>query len=208
MSKKYAIVVDKKRCIGCSSCAVACKLENNIPDQIWYKKVRTIGGMQPLTPAGVYGDCTMTFEPWSCNHCDNAPCVEVCPTGATFKDEETGIVMQDIETCIGCGSCLTACPYEGVRTLLEDEPMWRVDFPVGAVEAPAHIAGKVEKCNMCAHRIAKGDVPACVEGCPARAMFFGDLNDPESKVSELLATREYYVLQPEAGTNPNVYYLV
>ena len=207
MSKKYAIVVDKKRCIGCSSCAVACKLENNIPDQIWYKKVRTIGGMQPLTPAGVYGDCSMTFEPWGCNHCDNAPCVEVCPSGATFKDEETGIVMQDTEVCIGCGACLTACPYEGVRTMLEEEPKWRVDFPVGAVEAPLHIAGKVEKCNLCAHRVLNGQEPACVEGCPGRAMFFGDLNDPESKVSKLLAEREYYVLQPEAGTNPNVFYL-
>ncbi len=207
MAKRYAIAIDERRCIGCWSCAVACKLENNIPDQIWYAHVETIGGDSPNTPAGTYGDCTMSYRPVRCMHCDDAPCVEVCPVGATYKDDETGIVMQDVETCIGCQACIAACPYD-VRSYLEEEPAYRVDFPVGAVNAPTHKAGTVEKCTMCAHRdLAGGAVPACVEGCPARAMHFGDLNDPASEISKLLAERTYEVLKPEAGTGPNVYYL-
>ena len=210
MANKYAIVVDKKRCIGCWSCSVACKLENNLPDQAWWNTVITDGGTNPMTPSGSYDDptnMTQNYTVFHCMHCDTPACVEVCPAGATWKDEETGIVMQDVEVCIGCEACLAACPYEGARTKLEEEPKWRVDFPVGAVNAPAHIAGKVEKCTMCAHRVLEGGIPACVEGCPGRAMFFGDLNDPESDVSKLLAEREYYVLNAEAGTGPNMYYL-
>ena len=98
MASKYALVVDTKRCIGCWSCAVACKLENNIPDQVWYKRVETVGGASPNTPAGTYGDCTLSYRPMGCMHCDSPSCVEVCPVGATWKDEETGVVMQDPET--------------------------------------------------------------------------------------------------------------
>jgi molybdopterin-containing oxidoreductase family iron-sulfur binding subunit len=206
MAKRYALVVDTRRCIGCWSCSVACKLENNIPDQVWYNKVQTVGGSQPNTPAGTYGNCTITYEPVNCMHCENPACVAACPVGATFKDEETGIVMQDPESCIGCCSCIAACPYD-VRTLLDEEPSWRLDFPVGSVNAPEHRQGTVEKCTMCSHRVLEGGEPACVEGCPARARFFGDLNDPESEVSRLLAERDVYTLLPEAGTEPNVYYL-
>ncbi len=191
MASKYALVVDTKRCIGCWSCAVACKLENNIPDQIWYKRVETVGGASPNTPAGTYGDCTLSYRPTGCMHCDNPACVEACPVGATWKDEETGVVMQDPETCVGCGACVQACPYQA-RTLLEEEPVWRVDFPVGAVNAP----------------LEEGREPACVEGCPARALTFGDLNDPDSRASQLLSERAYETLLPDAGTNPNTYYLL
>jgi len=117
---KYAIVIDTKRCIGCSSCAVACKLENNVPDQVWYCKVNTIGGLMPHTPAGEYGNCTQTYQPVHCNHCDNPSCVEACPTGATWKDAETGIVMQDVEVCIGCEACLDACPTGAITEIAED----------------------------------------------------------------------------------------
>ena len=142
-----------------------------------------------------------------CMHCDNPSCVEVCPVGATWKDEETGVVMQDPETCIGCGACTEACPYQA-RTLLDEEPVWRVDFPVGAVNAPEHRAGTVEKCTLCSHRLEEGREPACVEGCPARALVFGDLNDQGSKASQLLAERAYETLLPDAGTGPNTYYLL
>lgn len=204
---KYGIVVDTKRCIGCWTCGVACKLENNIPNDVFWNRTLTIGGDQPNTPAGSYGDCVMSFTPVQCNHCDMPACMASCATGAIYKDEETGIVMQNLEDCIGCLACIESCPYEGVRTFLENDPQWMVDFPVGNQKAPEHIKGTVEKCNMCYFRVAEGKVPACVEACPARARHFGDLDDPESEVSKLLAEREYYVLQPEAGTGPNIYYL-
>ena len=211
MANKYAIVVDKKRCIGCWSCSVACKLENNLPDQAWWNTVITDGGTNPMTPSGSYDDptnMTQNYTVFHCMHCDTPACVEVCPAGATWKDEETGIVMQDPETCIGCRSCIEACPYTGVRTYIEGDPIPALDWALGSVEAPVHVAETVEKCVMCSHRVTKGGVPACVEGCPTRARKFGDLNDPESEVSKLLAEREYEQLMPEEGTGPNVYYLL
>ena len=115
--------------------------------------------------------------------------------------------MQNTEECIGCQSCIEACPYEGVRTYVDGDPVSALDFPVGSVEAPVHLANTVEKCTMCYHRVSQGRVPACVEGCPARARVFGDLDDPESEISKLLAEREYTQLLPEEGTGPNVFYL-
>ncbi|ACV21849.1 DMSO reductase iron-sulfur subunit [Slackia heliotrinireducens] len=204
---KYAIVVDEHRCIGCWSCSVACKLENNLPDQSWWNTVLTVGGDSVNTPAGEYGKNTITFNPYHCMHCDTPACTAVCPTGATYKDEETGIVMQNVSECIGCRSCIEACPYTGVRTYLEEDPIPAMEWPVGNQQAPDHLVNTVEKCIMCYYRVKDGKDPACVEGCPAYARVFGDLDDPESEVSKLLAEREYYVLNPEAGTGPNVYYL-
>lgn len=182
MANKYGIAIDYRRCIGCGSCSVSCKLENNLPNDVWYCTVNTVGG------AG-----------------------KDCPTGATAKDEETGIVTQDTETCIGCQSCVEACPYQaigaGVRTYLEAEPEFLVGFPVGNSEAPAHVKNTVEKCNLCYQRISEGDLPACVEGCPTYAMTFGDLNDPESDISKLIAERESEQLLVDAGTGPCMYYL-
>ena len=203
---KYAIVVETRRCIGCSSCSVACKLENNLPDQVWYSRVETIGGEAPNTPAGEYGNNTLDYVVVQCNHCDMPLCVAACSTGATYKDDETGLVLQDAEKCIGCQACITACPYD-VRTYINGDPIAVLDWPVGHPNAPVHLADTTEKCTMCHHRVGAGDVPACVEGCPARARFFGDLDDPESEVSKLLAEHEYEVLLPEEGTGPNVYYI-
>lgn len=207
MPNRYAIVVDMHRCIGCWSCSVACKLENNLPDQAWWNTVLTVGGDSDHTPAGEYGNNTLSYMPVHCHHCDVPACTEVCPTGATYKDEETGIVMQDTDVCIGCRSCLTACPYTGVRTFIDGEPQAVLDWPVGSTKAPTHVESTVEKCILCHFRVADGDIPACVEGCPGRARFFGDLNDPESEVSKMLADNEYTQMLPEEGTGPNVYYL-
>ena len=204
---KYAIVVDTKRCMGCWSCGVACKLENNIPNNVFWNRTLTIGGDQPNTPAGEYGNCSIMYTPVQCNHCDKPACAEVCPTGATYKDEKTGIVMQDEEKCIGCKSCIVACPYEGVRTFIDGEPEYYVEFPVGNPNAPVHAANTVEKCNLCYFRVEKGGIPACVEGCPARARVFGDLDDANSEVSKLLASRENFTILPESGTGANIYYL-
>ena len=156
----YAIALDTHRCIGCFSCSVACKLENNLPDQVWYAEVKTVGGDSMHTPAGEYGANTLSYLVTQCNHCDNPACVAACPTGATYKDEATGIVMQNTEECIGCQSCIEACPYEGVRTYVDGDPVSALDFPVGSVEAPVHLANTVEKCTMCYHRVSQGRVPA------------------------------------------------
>lgn len=207
MPNRYAFVVDTRRCIGCWSCSVACKLENNLPDQAWWSTILTVGGESQNTPAGEYGANTQSYMPLQCHHCDKPSCVEVCPTGATYKDEETGIVMQDTEACIGCRSCMEACPYPGVRNFIDGEPIQALDWPLGSTQAAAHVANTTEKCIMCHFRVAEGNVPACVEGCPARARFFGDLDDPTSEVSELLETREYVQMLPEEGTGPNTYYL-
>lgn len=207
MAKKYGIVIDTQRCIGCFSCSVSCKAHNNIPNDVWWHRVITVGGEDNDTPAGKYPDLSMYYTPFRCMHCEKPACVEVCPTGSTWKDEETGIVMQNSETCIGCQSCITACPYEGARTYLEKEPEFLVDFPVGDIGAPVHLVNTVGKCTMCYNRLERDREPGCVEGCTASACFFGDLNDPQSEVSKKIASREWFQLQPEAGTVPQVYYL-
>ncbi|ANE22013.1 4Fe-4S ferredoxin [Denitrobacterium detoxificans] len=204
---QYAIAVDKKRCIGCWSCSVACKLENNLPDQVWWNTIITDGGGAMNTPVGTYGNCSLTYTPFHCMHCSRPACMGACPTGATAKDSKTGIVTIDTEKCIGCQSCIEACPYNGVRTFVEQDPVPALDWPVGSVDAPEHKKTTVEKCWMCYHRVSKGDVPACVEGCPARARIFGDVDDPNSEISQLIAKRGDTVLLEEAGTGPNVYYL-
>lgn len=203
---KYAIVVETRRCIGCWSCSVACKLENNLPDQVWYSQVHTIGGDAPNTPAGEYGHNTLDYVVTQCNHCDKPLCVAACASGATYKDADTGLVLQDTEKCIGCQSCIEACPYD-VRTHIDGDPIPVLDWPVGDPNVPEHRANTTEKCTMCYHRVIQGKVPACVEGCPAVARFFGDLDDPDSEVSKLLAENEYEVLLPEEGTGPNIYYI-
>lgn len=202
---RYAIAIDLKKCFGCQTCATACKLANNLPKGICWNTVTTEGGMTIDTAAGTYPfDLHMQHLPVSCQHCTNAPCVSVCPTGATVKNEN-GIVTVDPEICIGCKVCMEACPY-GVRRFVED-PVWAVDFPVGFADAPQHLSGTVGKCTMCSNLVEKGRVPMCVDACTGHARYFGDIEDPESEISKLLASREWHTLMPEAGTEPGVFYL-
>lgn len=205
--KRYGMVVDTARCMGCQTCSVACKVENNQPDGIWWNRVLTNGGEAMDTPAGEHPDLDTQYLTVACQHCENPPCVDACPVGATWKDDETGIVMQDPSACIGCRYCVVACPYTGVRQFNFDEPQYATGHPVGAAEAQVHQKGTVSKCTFCAHRLAKGELPACIETCPARARTFGDLNDPDSDVSRLLRERDHFQLLPEKGTNPSVYFL-
>ena len=205
---RYGIVVDTQLCMGCRTCAVVCKMENNLPAGVWWNRVLTDGWTGPETHRGTYGDAFMRFVTVSCQHCDRPACVEVCPVGATYKDAETGIVCQDVEACIGCRACIAACPYDGVRTYLEDEPRYACGVTVGDADAPLHQAGTVEKCTMCRHRVVRGEEPACVAGCPAYARVFGDLDDPSSEAARLLGRRDYGRLMVDRGTGPNVYYLV
>ena len=214
MAQRLGFVIDSKNCINCNACGVACKMENNVPNGIWWTRVLVTGGAHPDTPAGEYpakGEVStlkMANTPVACQHCENPACVKVCPVGATYKDPETGAVRQDYSKCIGCRMCMAACPYTGVRSFNWEEPKYVLDFATGDGAVPKHEKHTVEKCTMCWHRLAKGLAPACVESCPARIRYFGDLNDPESEVSKLLATRQYKTLLPEKGTRPSVYYLV
>jgi molybdopterin-containing oxidoreductase family iron-sulfur binding subunit len=202
------MVLDTKRCIGCWSCAVDCRLENNTPNEMWWNRVLTNGGEAMDTPAGTYPNLSIEYLTLSCQHCDDPACTKVCPVSATYKRAD-GIVIQDPDKCIGCRMCMAACPYTGVRSFNFNEPAPALDFALGDKDAPKHVKHTVEKCTFCVHRIDRGETtPACVEGCPAVARFFGDLDDPDSEVSQLIATREYKQLLTERGTGPNIYYLL
>ena len=206
--KRLGMVVDTVACLGCHTCAMACKIENNLPKDIWWNRTLTDGGDYMDGPAGEFPNLAVSYYTVSCQHCENPACVKVCPVGATYKDEETGVVRQDYDKCIGCRMCMAACPYTGVRSFNWEEPQYTVDFPVGDSDVPMHQKHTVEKCVLCTHRLAKGMQPACIEVCPGRARFFGDFNDPDSEVSQLISEGNVLQLLPEKGTNPSIYYLV
>ena len=161
---RNAIVVDLNRCIGCFSCEVACKQENDVPLGEYWNKVEIVG------PMGTHPHIQQYWLPTMCQQCEGAPCIEICPTGASQRDPETGLVIIDREVCIGCQSCMTACPY-GVRWFNEKE-------------------GVVGKCLACNDLVKKGEKPACVKICCGEARFFGDLDDPESDASKALAAAD------------------
>ena len=203
---RYGMAIDLSRCIGCNTCAVACKVSNNLPKDVWWNVVHTEGRDFADTSKGTYGgEMQLSWLPVNCMHCENAVCEEVCPTGATVKRDD-GIVTVDEETCIGCKSCMEACPYD-VRRLIENEPEYYLELPIGDPAAKSHKGGTVEKCDFCAGRIDRGEKPACMELCQGRARYWGDLDDPESEVSQFLSGRNATVLLEEEGTSPSVYYV-
>ena len=204
----YGMVIDTKRCIGCQTCAVSCKIANEVPRGIWWNRVLTDGGNYIDLAKGDWPNAQVSYMPVSCQHCENPACVKVCPVGATYKDPETGIVRQDYDKCIGCRMCMAACPYTGVRSFNWDEPARYLDFESGDADAAEHRKHVVEKCTYCYQRTSQGNTPACMEICPVRARSWGDLDDPESEVSKKIASREHKQLLPEEGTKPSVYYLV
>ena len=204
----YGFAVDTRRCIGCHTCSVACRIENNLPKGIWWNNALTDGGENMDTPSGVFPNVKMSYVTVACQHCENPACVKVCPVGATYKDPETGVVRQDYDKCIGCRMCMAACPYTGVRSFNWEEPKYHMDYAVGGKDVPVHQKHVVEKCTFCYHRISKGEEPACMHLCVGRARFWGDLDDPSSEVSQLIQSREHMQLLPERGTNPSTYYLV
>ena len=173
------MVIDTLKCVGCSDCVVACQTENNVP----------IGFCRDWVTEsvnGTYPSIELELKSERCNHCENAHCVRCCPTGASHISEG-GIVLVTANECIGCGACIESCPYDA-----------RYQHP----------DGYVDKCTFCAHRLKQGQLPACVSVCPTKCMYFGNLDDPTSEVSKLLKSRKHKVLAPEAGTKPNVYYLI
>jgi len=212
---RLAMVVDLKKCIsqkGCTKCIDACNKTHNIPDFGEPKDEIKWIWKEPYENAFIdQENFYMTDEykdqkvPVLCNHCDNPPCVAVCPTQATWKREEDGIVMMDWHRCIGCRYCMAACPY-GSRSFNWRNPRSFIkdinrDFPT-------RTKGVVEKCTFCDERIAKGLQPACVEACTEKALVFGNINDPESEVRKLLKENFSVKRKPGLGTGPEIYYLV
>lgn len=178
---RYAMVTDLRRCVGCEACTAACNAEWQVPPG----HARTRVHRTPL--AGRFPDLASSVFVAQCNHCDEPPCVPVCPSGATFQADD-GVVKIDRDLCIGCGFCVDACPYDA-----------RFVDPVRK---------KADKCDFCSARIARGEAPACVATCTAHAKTFGDLEDPKSDVHRLVFSEGARRLESAAvAVGPNVYYL-
>lgn len=206
--KRLGLVIDLDRCIGCWTCAVNCKVENNVSLGNWWNRILSPGAEVYGMATSPRGEPEQTFMPFQCQHCANPPCVRSCPVGATYQRED-GIVMQDDDKCIGCRTCMAACPYHLKVfnfTTPHQIPSWNDDH-VGNAAVPSRVRHVVEKCSLCVERVDSGIEPACVLGCPAKARFFGDLNDLESEVSRLISERSGYQYKPEFGTDPSTYYL-
>lgn len=183
MSKKWGIVIDQERCIGCEACSVACRIENS--SDIFWIKVETKGGDLKDTPEGKFPNLKIEFLPRLCNHCLYPPCVDSCPEKALVKRDDGPVILSK-ELCNGCQVCVSACPYNVIAFNKE--------------------TNTIEKCNLCIHRIDQALEPFCVVCCEGQAIHFGDLNDPKSQVSILISNREHFQLKPEDGTEPSIYY--
>ncbi len=176
---RWAMVVDLRKCIGCQACTVACTMENVVPPG----KFRTIVSTYEIQ---LEGETRNMVLPRLCNHCENPPCIPVCPVQATYQRND-GIVVVDNERCVGCSYCVQACPYDA-----------RFINPK---------TNTADKCTFCVHRVEVGLLPACVETCVGGARIFGNLKDPESEVAKLISKYATRGLRPEMKTRPQVYYI-
>mgnify|MGYP000016621660 FL=1 len=201
---KLGIAINKTRCIGCQTCAHACKMQNNVPSGMRWNRVLTEGCDVEDGALGQFPNLSRGYLPVACQHCENPACQRVCPTGATYKDDK-GRVEVDYDKCIGCRMCMAACPYNA-RVFNWNEPSRDPDFNYGDKDVPVRGKGVVEKCTMCKERTDRGDEPMCVACCPTRARTFGDLDDPNSEISQLIVKRKAGVLLEEQGTHPQLYY--
>lgn len=201
---RYGMVFDLRRCIGCNACVVGCKQENSLPDGVFF--TRTLS-----EEYGVYPTVSRVYIPTLCNHCEDAPCEKVCPSGATYTRPD-GIVMVDSDLCIGCGSCAVACPYDQ-RSEMSPELFKKGLFGDGKLTPfeeqgyARFTPGMVTKCDFCSGRVDAGLDPACVVTCPTDARIFGDLDDPDSKPSQLIRERGGRAPLPEKNTRPKVFYV-
>ncbi len=227
--KRLAMVIDLQRCTGCGGCVIACKSENNVQRGNAWAKVKT-------TTKGKFPNVGFESLPTLCNHCENAPCIKGCPTGAMHKGYGD-ITMHAPEKCIGCKTCMAMCPYDVISRHYEaPHHHWRSDDSLikGCTSSPKEVTDKVngnvipyyndarenfrsgsglrykgivEKCTLCDHRVTKGLLPHCVIACPANARIMGDLDDPNSAVSKLLVKHRSWRLKEHLGTEPKVFYI-
>lgn len=221
---RWGMVIDLDTCTGCQACTIACSIENNVPPPdpdgsddhrpfTWMRLLPWIGEESPEAEGRMF--------PRPCMHCDDPPCTKVCPVDATNIDRE-GLVRQIYPRCIGCRYCTTACPYT-VRYFNWKTPTWPEPLEESLnPDVSIRPSGVVEKCTFCHHRLQRARdaaaaegrelregeyMPACVEVCPSQAMFFGDLDDPDSVVSRRSQTTRAFRLLEELGTKPKVIYL-
>ncbi len=178
-SPRYAMVVDLRKCTGCQACSVACKAELGVPLGVFRTWVKQV-------ERGTYPRVSVGFLPSLCNQCAHPICLQNCPTRATYQ-LENGIVVVDPHRCIGCKYCIASCPYSARYV----NPLKRI----------------VQKCEFCVHRVEAGLEPACVNTCPTSALIFGDINDPGSNISQVIAKNDVHVLKPDRATSPQVYYI-
>lgn len=215
-AKRWAMTIDMKKCKqDCHDCIKACHHVHNVPNfgnpkdevkWIWEEPYEKAFPGEENEYMQEYIDQSLKKTEFIllCNHCDNPPCVRVCPTKATWKRED-GIVMMDYHRCIGCRFCMAGCPY-GSRSLNWRDP--RPFIKEINKEFPTRERGVVEKCNFCSERLVKGLIPACVEACKEKALVFGDLENPNSEVRELLRSHPTIRRKPQLGTKPQIYYIV
>lgn len=201
---KLGMAINLSRCIGCHTCANACKMSNDVPMGMLWNRVLTDGTDVLDGAQGTYPDLARVYIPLACQHCENPACLKVCPTGATYKDE-SGRVEIDYDKCIGCRYCMAACPYNA-RVFNWSVPDHDPDFKYGYNAVPERHVGVMEKCTLCKERCDDGLQPMCVECCPTSARVYGDLDDPESDIAKLVAKGNAFNLLPEQGTRPQVYY--
>ena len=175
----YAFLIDQRKCIGCHACSTACKSENEVPLGVYRTWVKYV-------ERGTFPDVRRFFQVTRCNHCANPPCVRICPVEAMYQRDD-GIVEFDSRICIGCKACMQACPYDSIY-----------------IDPDTHTAAK---CHFCSHRIEVGLEPACVVVCPEQAIIAGDLDDPDSKINELIRRHPVSVRKPEQGTAPKLFYI-
>ncbi len=225
--RRWIMVIDTRKCVGCDACTIGCVAENKLPPGVVYRPV-------VKEEIGAFPNIQIKFTPRPCMQCENPPCVPVCPVNATWRRPD-GITIVDYDKCIGCRYCITACPYmartsdfgysytAGVAEGAGDAPDRAVEGTAPWEKLPnyeyakawartggkkASPKGNARKCHFCLHRLEVGQLPMCATTCIGRATYFGDANDPDSLVTELITKNRVQTLLPHLGTQPRVYYIV
>jgi DMSO reductase iron-sulfur subunit len=177
---KWAMLIDASKCVGCYACRIACQNQNELKIKEYYNRIHE-------QESGKFPNFTRRFLPVQCQHCDNPPCVRVCPTGASYKRKD-GVVIVDKKRCIGCKFCILSCPYKA-RIINEEK-------------------GYIHKCSFCIEFVEQGKTPACVTTCMMGVRVFGDLNNPESEISRLIIKKKPGKLGADLNTKPSIFYIM